>query len=819
MDPLDVSGVTSREREVLALLRERLTNAEVADRLFISVRTVESHVSSLLTKLGVEDRLQLAALVDRLDRSMRPNNLPRLPSSFVGRQSELAELRKLIRGSPLVTILGPAGVGKTRLALQAATDTSEDFPEGAWLVELAPLDDPDLVTPETLNVLGCSPAPHLTPIEALVGCAGSMECLLILDNCEHLMEGVSTTVEALLKRSPTVRIVATSRQALGVSGETVMMLPPLDVPESTAAREEALRSESVRLFAARAEAAQPGFRVTDANAPDIAAICRHLDGLPLALELAASRLRSFSPGQLAERLDDRLRILASPRTETRHRTLETAIEWSYDLLSSDEQLLLQRLSAFAGSFSLAAAEEVCSDDRMPRSRVLELLPGLVDKSLLGTDPFGDAYRYRLLESIRWFAWQRLEDRDASINRVLRYLVEMAEGAADELRGPRQRDWLDRLRGELANIRRALDWGSQAGEAESVLRLVAALELFWNYGDLRREGIVWVERVLEAFPDGPSLPRLRVMLTGSALLEPWDTSLALHLAEDAMKLAVAEGRMWEMRARLALGYSLIYDRVRADETRQHLEAAAEYFEAVNDRWRLGGALMQLGALRGLPEAIDYMEEAGRCFAASGDRIQYGNVRYLSAAKLLRFGGDLDRASSWAQEALEIAEELGSRHEQAHARSLRAVVDFRRGDLDRVIHIGDECLVSFRQVGDTRCTARMLSIRGLVMAQLGDPDVARSSFCEGLNSALRASDLATVAECLDGLGALAKEDEAVRLHAAAQTHREAAGVPINMSGVSHKKRLAELRQDLGEEAFSIARQKGRTSDPRSVCADLT
>lgn len=818
MDLLDASGVTSREREVLVLLKERLTNAEVADRLFISVRTVESHVSSLLTKLGVEDRLQLAALVDQLARSQRPNNLPRLPSSFVGRESELAELQKLTRGSRLVTVVGPAGVGKTRLTLQAAGIASEDFPDGVWLVELAPLDDPDLVSTETMRVLGCSPVPRLAPIEALVGCADSLDCLVILDNCEHLVEGVAVTAEALLNHTRSVRIVATSRQPLGVPGEAVMTLTPLAIPESTASREELSRSEAVRLFAERAEAVKSGFRVTDANAGDVAAICRRLDGLPLALELAASRLRSFSPSQLAERLDDRLRILAAPRTETRHRTLEAAIEWSYDLLSSDERLLLRRLSAFAGSFSLSAAEEVCSDDRLPRSRVLELLPGLVERSLVDADPFGEVYRYRLLESIRWFAWKRLEDRDALIDRVLHYLVDLTDSAEGELRGPQQREWLDRLRGELPNIRRVLDWAIQAGKAEQALRLVADLELFWNYGDLRREGISWMERALEAFPDGPSLPRLRVMLTGSMLLEPWNTSLAVKLAEEALQLAGAKETMWEMRARLVWGSSLVYERSRTEETRQHLEATAKYFESVGDRWRLGMALTQLGVTSELPEAIEHLEKAGKCFAAVGDRIQYGNVRYLSAAKLLRFGnGDLNRASAWAEEALEIEEELGSRHEQAHARSLQVIVSFRRGELDLATEACQGCLVTFRQLGDTRCTARMLSIQGLLMTWRGDVVVASSRFCEALRDSLRANDLATAAECLDGLGALANGIEAVRFHAAAQAHRKSAGVPHNVSGVSYDKRLVELRNELGEEAYSIAWQEGQALDPRTVCAD--
>lgn len=482
-------------------------------------------------------------------------------------------------------------------------------------------------------------------------------------------------------------------------------------------------------------------------------------------------------------------------------------------MGPDEGLLLRRLAAFAGSFSLSAAEEVCSDDRLSRRRVLELLPALVDKSLLHTDPFADAYRYRLLESIRWFAWERLEDRDSVIGRLLSYLVGFAEDAEAELRGPQQREWLERLSRDLPNIRRVLEWAIQVGEAERAFRLVAALELFWDYRDLRREGVGWVERTLDSFPEAPSLPRLRVMFVGAALLEPWDTHQAIGLAEEAMKLA--EGEVSEMRARLALGGALIYEPSRAAESRRHLEEASAYFESIADSWRHGLALMQLGILSDPPEAIDFLNAAGRCFARTGDRIKYGNVRYVSAAKLLRHAAaDLARVSSWTQEALQTAEEFGSRHEQAHARSLQAIVDFRRGHLDRAMDLCEKCLVTFRQGGDTRCTARMLSLKGMLMIRRGETIEGEACFSEAVAEALRANDLATAAESLDGLGALTEGAEAVRFHAAAQAQRAAARASLNASGVSFEDRLKKLRQELGDQAFTIAWEEGQTLDPRAL-----
>lgn len=811
---LDEKDVTPREREVLSLLRKRSTNAEIADRLYISVRTVESHVSSLLTKLGARDRLELAALVDQADRPRPLHNLPRLPTSFVGRGSELAELDKLVRGSRLVTVVGPAGVGKTRLALEAAAVRLDEHPDGAWLVELAPLADPELVAAEVTSVLGCSSVPDLSPIEALVRCTESLNLLLVLDNCEHQAEAAAATTEALLKRTPHLKVLATSRQPLGVPGEVVMTLEPLAIPALDASGDELSRSDAVRLFSARAEAARPGFRVTKENASHVITLCRSLDGLPLALELAASRLRSFTPAQLAARLDDRLRILAAPSTEARHRTLEAAIEWSYDLLSSDERLLLRRLSVFAGSLSLSSAEEVCSDDRLARGRVLELLPGLVEKSLVDFFPSGESYRYRLLESIRLFAWERLEERSELARRHAAHLMQFAELAESELRGPNQGSWLHRLTVELLNLRRALEWTIETGEAESALRIVAALELFWDYGDLRREGITWVHRTLEAFPGAPTVLRLRVMLTGAWLMEPWDTQTAIRLAEEASELAETAGETWRMRARLSLGSALVYDRSRSDEVRQSLESAAVHFESTGDRWRVGLSFLRLGVLVELEEAIECLEKAGSCFAQAGDQVQLGNVLYFKAAKLLRLGSDLARAASWAEQAVEIAEELGSQQEMAHARSLEAIVALRRGHWDRTVALSDECLAVFRRVGDVRCMARMVTLKGVVALQSGEMIAGEGYLREAIADALQAEDLATVGECLDGLGSLAEGREAVRLHGSSSAQRAAAGVPMNVSGISYEERLAELRRQIGDEAFLASWDEGLAFDPHEL-----
>ncbi len=513
------AGITGREAEVLWAVAERLRNREIADRLHVSVRTVESHVAALMRKLGVTGRVALAELGVELRRSAGTGTVLPVPlTSLVGRESETSELAAPLGAHRLVTLTGPAGVGKTRLAWRIATAHSDRFPGGARLADLAPV-EPGLVGDTLARALGVVPQPGWPLRDILREVAGEMCCLLVVDNCEHVVADAAQIVADLLTAGSQLRVLATSREPLGVPGEVSYQVRtlPVPTPRDSFRAATAGKYDAVRLFADRAATASPGFTLTDAVAPAVSALCQRLDGLPLAIELAASRVRTFGPEQLVEHLDQRFELLAAgARTAPpRHRTLRGAIDWSYELLDDGERALFDRLGVFPADFNYQAVRSVCGAGDPGGRAVLRLLPRLVDKSLVSTAGHG-APRYRLLETIRAYAAERLavSGAEATTGRqhAAHYLA-LAEQAAVKLRTPDQRAWLDRLAIEQPNLRAALAHSITTGDLTSAWRLVAALQRFWDSTGQRREAHEWIRRAL-AIGDPPASPR-----SSPALLRP------------------------------------------------------------------------------------------------------------------------------------------------------------------------------------------------------------------------------------------------------------------------------------------------------------
>ena len=500
----------------------------------------------------------------------RPDNLPIEPTPLVGRGRELDALRRRLLGPPapalsgtpadrapaaapgaaarLVTLTGPPGIGKTRLALAVAASLVEAFPGGAWLVELAALADAALVPQAVAAALGVPEEPGRPLPATLAGALRPRRLLLVLDNCEHLVEACARLAETLLAACPRVQVLATSREALGIAGEVPFRVPPLALPPGAAAAPgggvagpstaaEALTAyAAVHLFVSRAATLVPAFAVTAQNAAAVAQLCRRLDGLPLALELAAARVPLLGVDGLLGRLEDRFRLLTggSRTALDRHRTLRSTVDWSYALLTPSEQVLFDRLSAFAGGFTLEAAEAVCAagaDEAPARSllgatEVLDLLGRLVDKSLVQADGQGrpdGAVRYRLLETLREYGRERLAasgGAEATHARHAAHFLAAAEAAAPHLHGPAQAAWLDRLEADHENLRQALRWLIDRSEAAAGMRLAAALRLFWLVRGFRREGRGWLAALL-ALPDasGGDVPpgvRGRALLTAGFL---------------------------------------------------------------------------------------------------------------------------------------------------------------------------------------------------------------------------------------------------------------------------------------------------------------
>ncbi len=406
-------------------------------------------------------------------------NLPTQPTAFVGRETQVSEVAKVLDEARMVTLYGVGGVGKTRLALQVGAHVLPQFPDGVWLVELAGIGTSDAVDETVASALAIQPAPGRTLAQSLHDHLGTKTILLILDNCEHLLSPVAAFVDGALRGASRLSVLATSREGLGVAGERLMTVPSLQLPEADMAVEDLVVTEAVRLFVGRAEDAQATFTLSEIHAPAVGELCRRLDGIPLAIELAAARVRVMTPNEIVDHLDRRFKLLTAGRRTavTRHQTLQSTLDWSHDLLEEPENIVFRRLSVFAGDFDRSMVEEVVADDELDSFVVADGLYKLVEKSLVVAQPGPELTRYRMLESIRDYAWERLSDAGETeelSRRHARHVLALAEELGPQLCDAREMEARARIEQELDNFRAALRWAVDAGEAEMALRLVDAL---------------------------------------------------------------------------------------------------------------------------------------------------------------------------------------------------------------------------------------------------------------------------------------------------------------------------------------------------------
>jgi predicted ATPase len=471
------------------------------------------------------------------------HNLPYPLTSFIGREQEIAQLEELVTANRLVTLTGAGGAGKTRLAIEVASRLIDGFPDGAWLVELAALSDPRLVPQAVAQALALPDQPTRPVIETLSEYLGSKRLLLVLDNVEHLLEDCVQFVDLILRRSPHVAMLVTSRERLAMAGELTYRVPSLTVPASgdNLAPDALLAYEGVRLFVDRARLLRPDFSVTSENAAPLASICHRLDGIPLAIELAAPRLRSMSVEELNQRQDQRFALLTdgSRTALPRHRTLRSTIDWSYDLLTDLEQAMLRRVSVFAGGWTLAAAEHVCTEDGIEKSNTIGLLTSLADKNLILTEEHEGATRYGMLETIRQYALDRLRETGEEArwrNRHFAWVLALAEESFEPLTGPDQGLWLDRMARELDNFRAALGWAIEQ-KLPDALRMAPNLFRWWVRRAHVAEAREWFSRLLEVIPrDQAKLDRGRALsAVGNLALSQGDYDEAEPLFRESLAL--------------------------------------------------------------------------------------------------------------------------------------------------------------------------------------------------------------------------------------------------------------------------------------------
>jgi predicted ATPase/DNA-binding CsgD family transcriptional regulator len=537
-------------------------------------------------------RLRVVGAAGRAESAPRAlerptHNLPLELSSFVGREREVAEVKDRLTDTRLLTLTGPGGCGKSRLALAVASELVDGFEDGTWWVGLASLSDPDLVPQAMASSLGVREVPGRSVTEVLQERLESEELLLVMDNCEHLIAACAELADTLLRTCPELKVLATSRETLGVVGETTWLVPSLSLPDprDSPSAEQLVRYEAVRLFDERARAVSSSFEMTEENALEVARVCQRLDGIPLAIELAAARTRVLSVEQIASRLDDCFGLLKrdSRMADPRHRTLRTTIDWSFELLSDEERTLFCRLSVFAGGWTLEAAEEVCAGEGIEKEEVLDLLTHLTDKSLvLVSGMEGERARYRFLETVRQYAREKLGESGEELETQRRHALFFATlgmGAEPGLNGEEEGRWRRRLASEHDNLRAALSWGEQH-DAELMLRLAGALWKFW-WANLT-EGRGWLERALAVGSEAPAPPRVKALGSASIVISmQGEVDRGEALAREAVELAERSGnragRVWGL---LMVSFA---ERCRGDHqaAASHAEAAVEEARALDE----------------------------------------------------------------------------------------------------------------------------------------------------------------------------------------------------------------------------------------------
>ncbi|HSH21959.1 MAG TPA: tetratricopeptide repeat protein, partial [Candidatus Caenarcaniphilales bacterium] len=599
-----------------------------------------------------------------------PNNLPRQLSTFVGRNSEIDEVTRYLRESSLLSLTGPGGVGKTRLVLEVAARMVDEQRDGVWFVELGSVTDDSLVLQAIASTLRVKEQPGTPLLETLLAWLETRELLLVLDNCEHMLDTTASVTAALLRGCRSVKIAATTREPLGIVGERLYPVPPMSVPgdQRRLAPAEAAESEAVSLFTERARAVQPSFELTARNTGAVTQICRRLDGIPLAIELAAARVRVLPAEQIAARLDDRFRLLTggSRTALPRHRTLRAALDWSYELLSDEERASLARLSVFAGGFTVEAAEAVCSTGELDGADTLDLLARLVDKSLVLADEEIEEGRYRLLETVRQYAQDKLiESGEAeSVHRLHRdwYLALAASARPAFFQGPEPQAWLARLAREHDNLRAALQWTHEDPHgADAELRMVSSLWRFWEIRGHVAEGRNWIEQALER--RGGEATELRAnALTGAGILAATagDHDAASSFLEQALLIQRNVGNPTSVAYAANNLANVALERADYARARELYEQAVSVNEAAGDRRSAAFALINLADVAGRTGAY---EEAHEIFERSiGTVRSFGDLWGVAyavgrSAQTWRRDGDLDRSRSLYQEALSIYRRMG------------------------------------------------------------------------------------------------------------------------------------------------------------------
>jgi predicted ATPase len=798
-------------------------------------------------ELGVDPSEETKALYESLLKGKKlagappkhhQHNLPLPLSKLIGRDEELAQIASQLKGPAcrLLTLIGVGGIGKTSLGLHAASTATDGYPDGVWLVELAALYEPEILPDEIAAVFGVSAQEARSGIgvtDVLVDYLKDKSILLVLDNCEHLIEACAHFAETLLKGCPYVKILATSREAFGIREERIFHVSPLSLPpqEASLNGKEIEKYPAIKLFLERAATIQPDFRLTADNRSLLAEICWQLEGIPLAIELAAARVKVISLDQIARRLKDRFQLLTGgPRTALpRHQTLQATMDWSYGLLPELERALLRRLSVFSGGWTLKAAEEVVSFGEVSQQDVLDLLCSLVDKSLVLVEDKGAKARYRMLETVRQYGARMLTEEgevEETRRRHANFFVQLAEETDEGLRDFRQVESMGLLDTEHDNLRGALRWATDNSEADLAFRLVAALGWFWFMRGHWKESWRWFQIANQLEAGSSPVVRAKAICRSVGLeIIRGNMIGTVELVEEAMdicrKAGDEEGLAWGLNI---MGQAKTWFDEQTDEAIPYLSESAELFSGLEDDWGVAFGLRYIGQMveyQGEYErGINLQKESIALFERVGDAWNTAHSLFLMGGSATR-NNDYELAEWALGQSLEKCGMIGDKVMEAHALRGLGQLALQKDNLEEAEEIYLEALEALQKIGDDNCVASASRGLGEVAQRKGDFAKAAQFLSQSLLLYKKLGVDDFVALLIDRFASLAvaveKRERAARLLGAS---KDLEGAPGQILPSQYRKERVDLttsvRKLLGEKEFEKLFEEGATMRRKDAIA---
>ncbi len=748
----------------------------------------------------------------------RPNNLPVQLSGFIGRADEIKHAKELLKNNRLLTLTGAGGLGKTRFSLQVASDLIDDFANGVWFVELAAVSDPVFLPITIINDLRLKEEQKKTPEETLADHLKDKEILIILDNCEQIIESCAKLTENLLLTCPKLKVIATSREALNCIGEQTYRIPPLTLPDPDHkyTPEQLTQYESVRLFIERALAVNPNFRVTNENSTALAEVCLRLDGIPLAVELAATRTKILSVEKIYERLDDRFNLLTGGKRTAlpRQQTLRALIDWSYDLLSENEKILWSRLSVFSGGWTLEAAEKVCSDETISKNDILELLSQLAEKSVIIYDETKD--RYRILESLKQYGIEKLPAGNEIFIKHLNYFLELSEKAKPELLGENTKFWMRVIEADHSNFISAIEWSVRNENSEKGIITVAALGRFWNITGQYSTGIRLIEIILESAGSLNKSSKVNVLnWIGSFKSSQGDYEQAKKYYEEILIIRKETGDKSGIAGSIHNLGNVALSQGDYEKAKKYYEESMAIYKEIGDKKGIATPILSLGNISlnqgDYEKAKMYYEESLAIKKEIGNKD--GIARSINnLGNLAYYQGDYEQAKKYYKESLHICNEIGNKNGIAASISNLGSVASNQGEYEQAKKYYEESLDIRREIGNKNGIAESIKNVGNVAYDQGDYKQAKKLFEESLSIYKEIGYKIGMADSVNYLGnaayRLGEFEKAIKLLSASEKALESMGaVLVKKEQKIKDENIEKLHEQLSDEVFDKYREDGR------------